>query len=242
MMPTGGRTGRRAGRGARRGASCARLSARGLLWPRAPRPTRLKAIDVGNDADRIEISALGETTRRRGDTLQIETVPGADGVSGRMSVQAVTPGTNPGWFVFALSNTTDKPIERWLAADRYATVGLRRGVARPRRAAHRAGHAVRRLRAGAHQERPRRRVPHHAGARADRDLRGRAGLRPLRAPLLWKAVEYEQKSRDRQLFNGIMLGITGLLAIFLTAVFAANHKAIFPARSPARYIPPSCLR
>ena len=45
---------------------------------------------------------------------------------------------------------------------------------------------------------------------------------------LWKAVEYEQKSRDRQLFNGIMLGITGLLAIFLTAVFAANHKAIFP--------------
>ena len=27
-----------------------------------------------------------------------------------------------------------------------------------------------------------------------------------------------------------MLGITGLLAIFLTAVFAANHKAIFPTR------------
>src|SRR5262249_56366462 len=45
---------------------------------------------------------------------------------------------------------------------------------------------------------------------------------------LWKASEYEKKSRDRQLFNGIMLGITGLLAIFLTAVFAANHKAIFP--------------
>src|SRR6185312_10597475 len=45
---------------------------------------------------------------------------------------------------------------------------------------------------------------------------------------LWKAVEYEQKNRDAQLFNGIMLGITVLLAIFLTAVFAANHKAIFP--------------
>ena len=45
---------------------------------------------------------------------------------------------------------------------------------------------------------------------------------------LWKPIEYELKSRDRQLFNGIMLGLTGLLAIFLTAVFAANHKAIFP--------------
>ena len=46
---------------------------------------------------------------------------------------------------------------------------------------------------------------------------------------LWKPIEFEQRQRDRQLFNGIMLGITGLLAVFLTAVFAANHKAIFPS-------------
>ncbi|MEQ1672234.1 MAG: diguanylate cyclase, partial [Hyphomicrobium sp.] len=46
---------------------------------------------------------------------------------------------------------------------------------------------------------------------------------------LWKPIDYEIKTRDRQLFNGAMLGLTGLLAIFLTAVFAANHKIIFPA-------------
>ncbi|MBN9280810.1 MAG: diguanylate cyclase, partial [Hyphomicrobium denitrificans] len=46
---------------------------------------------------------------------------------------------------------------------------------------------------------------------------------------LWKPIDYEIKSRDRQLFNGAMLGLTGLLAIFLTAIFAANHKLIFPA-------------
>jgi diguanylate cyclase (GGDEF)-like protein/PAS domain S-box-containing protein len=45
---------------------------------------------------------------------------------------------------------------------------------------------------------------------------------------LWKPIDYELKARERQLFNGIMLGIVGLLGIFLTAVFAANHKAIFP--------------
>ena len=61
--------------------------------------------------------------------------------------------------------------------------GLGRGVARPRRAAHRRRHALGRLRARAHQERPRRRVPPHAGARPDRHLRRRARLRPLRAPL-----------------------------------------------------------
>ena len=95
-----------------------------------------------------------------------------------LSVPAATPGTNPAWFVFALRNVTDKPIERWLTADRYGTVGLRRGVARPRRAAHRARHAVGRLRARAHQERPRRRVPPHAGAGPDRHLRRRACRRP----------------------------------------------------------------
>ena len=46
---------------------------------------------------------------------------------------------------------------------------------------------------------------------------------------LWKPLEYELKVRDRQLFNGVMLGLTALLAIFLTAIFAANHKLIFPA-------------
>ena len=87
--------------------------------------------------DRIEITALGESYEGRGDTLQIETAPGADGVTQRMSVQAATPGTNPAWFVFALHNTTDKAVERWLTADRYGMVGLGRGVARPRRAPHR---------------------------------------------------------------------------------------------------------
>src|SRR5260370_551749 len=38
---------------------------------------------------------------------------------------------------------------------------------------------------------------------------------------LWQPIDYEIKSRDRQLFNGAMLGLTGLLAIFLTAIFAA---------------------
>jgi diguanylate cyclase (GGDEF)-like protein/PAS domain S-box-containing protein len=189
----------------------------------------LKAIEIDDETDRIEISALGEAHDARGDTLQIETVPGADGVRGRMSVQAATPGTNPNWFVFALTNTTDKLIERWLVADRYATVGS--GVVWPDLDA-------RRIDA----------VTHSFGYVPERVKNDRADVFRLTLEAgktvtfvaelasdrfarlhLWKPLEYEQKNRDRQLFNGIMLGITGLLAIFLTAVFAANHKAIFPA-------------
>ena len=145
-----------------------------------------------------------------------------------MSVRAATPGTNPAWFVFALTNTTDKPIERWLAADRYGTVGS--GVVWPDLDARRidavtpsVGYVPERIkndRADVFRLtlEPGQTVTFVAELASDRFAR----------LYLWKAIEYEQKSRDRQLFNGIMLGITGLLAIFLTAVFAANHKAIFP--------------
>ena len=198
------------------------------LCAHAPAAHALKAIAVANDLDRIEITALGEAYEGRGDALQIETAPGADGVRGRMSVRAATPGTNPAWFVFALTNTTDKAVERWLAADRYGMVGS--GVVWPDLDARRidavtpsVGYVPERMkndRADVFRLtlEPGQTVTFVAELASDRFAR----------LFLWKAIEYEQKSRDRQLFNGIMLGITGLLAIFLTAVFAANHKAIFP--------------
>jgi diguanylate cyclase (GGDEF)-like protein/PAS domain S-box-containing protein len=228
--------------GARNRAKAAAVEARGLarrtalaalllvaaLLVHTPVALALKAIEIDNDLDRIEITALGEAYEGRGDALQIETAPGADGVRGRMSVQASTAGTNPAWFVFALTNATDKPIERWLAADRYNTVGS--GVVWPDLDARRVdavtpsvGYVPERIkndRADVFRLtlEPGQTVTFVAELASERFAR----------LYLWKPIEYEQKSRDRQLFNGIMLGITGLLAIFLTAVFAANHKAIFP--------------
>jgi diguanylate cyclase (GGDEF)-like protein/PAS domain S-box-containing protein len=199
-----------------------------LLLAQARPAFSLKAIEVNPDAERVEITAHGEAYEGRGDTLQIETAPGADGLGGRMSVRAATPGTNPSWFVFALTNSTDKGIERWLAADRYGAIGS--GIVWPDLDA-------RRIDA----------VTPSVGFVPERMVNDRADVFRLTLEpgqtvtfvaelaserfarlFLWKAREFEQKSRDRQLFNGIMLGITGLLAIFLTAVFAANHKAIFP--------------
>lgn len=195
----------------------------------APAANALKSIKVDNEFDRIDITTLGEAHEGKGDTLQIETAAGPDGVSGRMSVRAQSSGTNPAWFVFALTNTTDKPLERWLTADRYNSVGS--GVVWPDLDARRVEAVTPSV--GFVPER----------IKNDRADVFRLTLEPgqtvtfvaemssenLTRLLLWKSIEYEQRSRDRQLFNGIMLGITGLLAIFLTAVFAANHKAIFPA-------------
>ncbi|HEX9881749.1 MAG TPA: EAL domain-containing protein, partial [Hyphomicrobium sp.] len=177
----------------------------------------------------IEITAQGEGHDPHGDALQIETVPGADGVRGRMSVRAATPGTSPSWFAFALANSTDKPVERWLVADRYATVGS--GVVWPDLDARRIeavtpsiGYIPERIKSDRADIfrvtlEPGQTITYVAELSSDRFAR----------VFLWKTLGYELTSRDRLLFNGIMLGLTGLLAIFLTAIFAANHKAIFPS-------------
>ncbi len=189
----------------------------------------LTPIVVAPEQERVEITTLGEAYEGRGDSLQVETAAGADGVTGRMTVRASTPGANPNWMVFALTNKTDKPLERWLTADRYNIIGS--GTIWPDLDARRVDSVTPSI--GFVPER----------VKSDRADIFRVTLEPgqtityvaelsserFARLYLWKPIDYEVKTRDKQLFNGAMLGLTGLLAIFLTAVFAANHKIIFPA-------------
>lgn len=189
----------------------------------------LKPIVVTPDKDYIEITTLGDAYEGRGDSLMVETVAGGDGVSGRISVKAVTPGTNPNWIVFALTNTTDKSIERWLTADRYTLAGS--GIVWPDLDARRIeavtpsiGFVPQRIKSDradifALTLEPGQTITYVAELSSERFARIH----------LWKPLEYEIKFRDRQLFNGIMLGLSVLTALFLTVIFAANHKLIFPA-------------
>ena len=211
------------------GAGAWALALAALLWLAAmPAAHALQAIDVDNEHDRVEITTLGEVHESHGDTLQIETAPGPDGVTQRLSIPAATLGTNPAWFVFALKNTTDKAVERWLVADRYDMVGS--GVIWPDLDARRIERVTPSVGYVPERVKSDRADIFRMTLEPGQTVTFAAELAPERFAriFLWKAVEYEQKNRDAQLFNGIMLGITVLLAIFLTAVFAANHKAIFP--------------
>lgn len=189
----------------------------------------LKPIVVTPDKDYIEITTLGDAYEERGDSLMVDTVAGGDGVSGRISVKAVTPGTNPNWIVFALTNPTDKSIERWLAADRYTLAGS--GIIWPDLDARRIeavtpsiGFVPQRIKSDradifALTLEPGQTITYVAELSSERFARIQ----------LWKPLDYEMRFRDRQLFNGIMLGLSVLTALFLTVIFAANHKLIFPA-------------
>ncbi len=189
----------------------------------------IEAIPVDPGAPVTDITAKGELYEGRGDRLQIETAPGPDGYIGRMAVQASTPGTNPSWLVFALSNPTDERIVRWLVAPRYTLANS--GVFRPELDAPRITAVTPSLGFRPEPLKSDRADMFRLNIEPGQTVTYAAELASTKVPrlTLWNSNAYQAKQQDRMLFNGVLLGITGLLAIFLTAIFAANHRAIFPA-------------
>jgi diguanylate cyclase (GGDEF)-like protein len=189
----------------------------------------IEAITVEPNQEKIDITAKGELYEGRGDRLQIETAPGPDGYVGRMAVSASTPGTNPGWLVFALSNPTSERIVRWLAAPRYSLANSR--VFWPILDAPRIAALTPSLGFRPDTLKSARADIFRLNLEPGQTVTFAAEMASPQVPRLnlWDPNAYQAKQQDRMLFNGVLLGITGLLAIFLTAIFAANHRAIFPA-------------
>ncbi|HXW21466.1 MAG TPA: sensor domain-containing phosphodiesterase, partial [Rhodomicrobium sp.] len=190
----------------------------------------VEPIVIGPDDEKIDITLLGEFYERRGDKLSVETAPNADGIAGRMTVSARTPGTNPSWVVFALSNPTDKPVTRFLTAQRYDIVGSR--VAKPDLDAPRITNVTPSL-----GFRPERNEDYdyldiyRFSIEPGTTVTFIVELASASVPRLYltSPASFGKRQRDSALFHGILLGVTGILAIFLTAIFAANHKLVFPA-------------
>jgi len=187
------------------------------------------AIVVKPDQDKYDVTSLGELYEGRGDRLQLETAPGPDGYVGRMAVQASVPGTNPGWLVFALTNPTAERVVRWLVAPRYTLANSR--VFWPELDADRIAAVTPSLGFRPEPLKSDRADIFRLNLEPGQTITFAAELASQQVPplYLWDPNAYQSKQQDRMLFNGVLLGITGLLAIFLTAIFAANHRAIFPA-------------
>ncbi len=194
------------------------------------RALAVEPIVISPTDERIDVTLLGEFYDRRGDKLSVDTAAGTDGIAARMTVSAKTPGTNPSWVVFALSNPTDKPIMRWLTAQKYDIVASR--VLKPDLDAPRITNVTPSL-----GFKPERNDDYdhldiyRLSIEPGTTVTFIVELASASVPRLFLSSpsSFGKKQRDINLFHGILLGVTGLLAIFLTAIFAVNHKAIFPA-------------
>ena len=199
----------------------------GLAWPTTG--WAVESVRVDPKMKAIDLTPAIERYNSDGDEIRISTAPGRDGIVRRIAVKAREAGTRPDWMVFALTNDTDEQIERLLVAPHFRLTGS--GVIWPDLGATRIAA-----------------ITASQGIRPERDdsedadlflitldpgttVTFVAELRSDNLPQvhLWDADAYKDRVNGLTLYKGIIIGIAGLLALFLTIVFVVKGALIFPA-------------
>ena len=189
----------------------------------------LDAVSVPLDGSTLDLTSIVQIFGQADDRLQISTAPGADGIVRRFEVQSQESGIGSNWAVFALTNNGDVQIDRLLVTPHFRFVGS--GLFWPDLGASRIANI-----SPSQGFAPDRRVSQEADVfRITLDpgaiVTFVAELRTLDLPqiYLWEADKYKDAINSYTLYRGIVLGISGLLALFLTIIFVVKGTAMFPA-------------
>jgi diguanylate cyclase (GGDEF)-like protein/PAS domain S-box-containing protein len=186
----------------------------------------VEAINVRTDAQAIDLTDSAERHRTEADRLLVSAAPGPDGIIRRMDVRAREGNTN--WAVFALANSGDEQIEWLIVVPHYRMVGS--GVFWPDLGRSRVASIT------SSGERPERqdsatadifRITLDPGSVMTYVLELRTDK--LNQLYLWQPEAYKDKVNSLTLYHGIVIGIAGLLALFLTILFVVKGSMMFPA-------------
>ena len=196
-----------------------------LLVPSASRA--VEAINVHTDTQAIDLTDAVDFQHTESDRIQVSTAPGADGIIRRIEVRARAGGNN--WAVFALANNGDEQIDRLVVAAHYRMVGS--GLLWPDLGLSRIVYIT--PSSGDPPERQ-----DNGGADVFRITLDPGTVITFVAELrtdnlaqlyLWEPDAYKDKLNSLTLYQGIVIGIAGLLALFLTILFVVKGSVMFPA-------------
>jgi diguanylate cyclase (GGDEF)-like protein/PAS domain S-box-containing protein len=187
----------------------------------------VESVNVRTDAAAIDLTDAVERQRTEGDRIQVSTAPGPDAIVRRIEVRAREAGNN--WAIFALSNNGDEQIDRLIVAPHYRMVGS--GLLWPDLGLSRVVNIT-----PSSGDPPERQDSATADVfRITLDpgtvITFVAELRTDKLPqlYLWEPDAYKDKVNSLTLYHGIVIGIAGLLALFLTILFVVKGSVMFPA-------------
>jgi diguanylate cyclase (GGDEF)-like protein/PAS domain S-box-containing protein len=192
-----------------------------------PAALAVESVNVRLDAAAIDLTAATDVQKTDGDRIQVSTAPGPDGIVRRIEVRAREANTN--WAVFALTNNSDEQIDRLIVVPHYRMVGS--GLFWPDLGLSRIASIT-----PSSGDRPLRQENTTADIfRVTLDpgtvITFVAELRTdkLSQIYLWEPDAYKDKVNSFTLYYGIVIGIAGLLALFLTILFVVKGSVMFPA-------------
>ncbi|QDC02920.1 EAL domain-containing protein [Mesorhizobium sp. 8] len=189
----------------------------------------IEPIKIARDDVALDLSRAVEIYRNQGDNFQVSTAPGADGIVRRIEVEANDARSTGDWAVFALSNSTDQQLDRLIVAPHFRLVNS--GIFWPDLGSTRIAA-----------------ITPSEGFALDRQTSPdadvfRVTLNPgtvvtfiaeLASPklpqvYLWEPEAYKDSVNSYTLYRGIVIGIAGLLALFMTILFVVKGTSMFPA-------------
>ncbi|BBE72243.1 EAL domain-containing protein [Oharaeibacter diazotrophicus] len=186
-------------------------------------------ISVPVDAPALDLTSALEYRQETTPSIQVSTAPGADGIVRRIEVRSRGGEANPTWVVFALSNTTDQQLDRLIVAPHFRLAGS--GMMWPDLGASRVA-SITPSQGFAPERQPSQDadvflVTLDPGTVVTfvAELR----TRDLPQLTLWAPNAYKDSVNAYTLYRGIVLGIAGLLALFLTILFVVKGSLMFPA-------------
>jgi len=189
----------------------------------------VEPVKIARDDNALNLTATTEIYTNQGEAFQVSTAAGADGIRRRIEVRSSTEGHQGDWAVFALANVSEEQLERVIVAPHFRLSGSKLfwpdlGSQRILAITPSEGFALDR-------------VPS-----PDADV-FRITLNPgtvitfvaeLATPelpqiYLWEPDAYKDTVNAFTLYRGIVLGIAGLLAVFLTILFVVKGTSMLPA-------------
>jgi diguanylate cyclase (GGDEF)-like protein/PAS domain S-box-containing protein len=205
------------------------LSALCALFAFAGSAAALEPIRIGRDDVALDLSRAVEIHRAQGRNFQVSTAPGPDGVVRRIEVEASGVQSSGDWAVFSLTNTSDRQLDRLIVAPHFRLAGS--GLFWPDLGSNRISAIT-----------PSEGFALERQASADSDVflvtldpgavvTFVAELASSKLPqvYLWDPDAYKDTINSLTLFRGIVIGIAGLLALFLTILFVVKGTSMFPA-------------
>jgi len=189
----------------------------------------VEPVSVSKDSAAIDITQAGQWYRNVDGSLKISTAPDRDGIVRRVEISPKNTDSASNWYVFALANDSTEQIDRLIVASHYRLVNA--GIVWPDLDSQRIiaittseGFS---LEAQDDREADVFLITLNPGAVIT--LIGELKTEDLPSLVLWEPDAYKDTVNSLTLYRGIVLGISGLLAVFLTILFVVKGSAIFPA-------------